>query len=291
MKSSRNLTIAVILAYLLLTILLIIPVQADVLVPTDTRICFDQNGSPYNGSVQFTVNCYGYRMYPGKTPVVHDNSTNVTEEIVFSYSASCPGYGCVIYEPFYLNYRQIERCDLEGVTANRSFSIPAFSDTPLPDCTLIRPFEMMKDDNEYYNTTPEYRDCMNESYREGDLCNRFLAECNPVNDPDCGNRMIDNRYYKNTPESRACREAADKKGLACDIYLKKVDPSSMTMWIDNGTGREEPAMRICEQHFSIPSQDTGNSTLNSGHDIPGVSQKSPVESLYCSILSLVGAAC
>lgn len=289
MNPRRRSPVPIILPCVVFLAFAIIPVYGDVSIPTNTNVYFEQNGSAYNGSVQFAVNCYGYRVYPGTTSAVPDNSTANSPEIVFSYAASCPGYGCVIYEPYYLNYRHIDRCDLSGVADNRSFSIPGFSDTPLPNCTSIRPFGMSRGNDEYYNTTPEYDSCMNETYEESDRCDQYLAECNPAKDTDCGNWIINGRTVKDTQNSRSCRDAADKNRTACDTYLKKVDPSSMVMYRDNRTRQMMPAERICEQHFTIPEPGAGNGTLTAqGPDSP---HKSPVESLYCNILSLFGARC
>lgn len=80
-------------------------VSADVIMPTVTTVYFENNGEPYNGNVEFTVNCYGYSYSPGP-PVEKEPGTYITEN-VFSFSATCPEYGCKIYENYYLNYRHI----------------------------------------------------------------------------------------------------------------------------------------------------------------------------------------
>ncbi len=96
-------------------------------------------------------------------------------------------------------------------------------------------------------------------------------------------------YVKNTPKAISCRDAADKNRTACEVYLKKVDPASMIMYRDNWTGEMMPAERICKQHFTIPQPGSGNGT--SPVLSPDTGKKSPIESLYCSILSLFGAGC
>jgi len=242
MNPRRHFPVPIILSCIVLLFFTVVPVLGDVSWPTNTYVYFEQNGTPYTGSVQYTVNCYGYSTgRPGATPLLANVFTPPSNEIVFSYSATCPGYGCVIYEPYYLNYRHIDRCELIGMADNRSFSIPHFSDTPVPpNCTFIQPYDIESGDG-YYNTTPEYNNCRNE------------------------------QFYN------------------CDQYLKKVDPSTMVLFIDTRTGKAFPALEICEQHFIIPQPGTSTGILP--QEEPDNSPKSPVEYLYCSILSVLGVRC
>jgi hypothetical protein len=266
------------------------PALGDVSIPTNTYVYFEQGGAPYNGSVQYTVTCYGYTAYPGSPSFSSHTAPENTSETVYSYSASCPGYGCVVYEPYYLNYRHIERCDLSGTAGNHSFSVAGFATTPMPsNCTMLHPYDIGMGTDEYYNTTPEYETCMNATYEESDRCSQYMAECDPAKDTECGNWIIDGRYVRNTDKAIACRDAADKNRTACEVYLEKVDPSTMLMYRDNWSGQMMPAMRVCDQHFTIPVPGSGNATpavqnVNTGG-------RSPVESLYCGILSLFGAGC
>jgi len=268
----------------------VMPASADVSIPTNTYVYFEQGGVPYNGSVQYTVACYGYTAYPNSPYFMSNTTPKNTSETVYSYSASCPGYGCVIYEPYYLNYRHIARCDLSGTAGNRSFSVSNFATTPMPsNCTMLQPYDIGMGIDDYYKTTPEYNTCMNATYEESDRCSQYMAECDPAKDTDCGNWVINDTYVKNTPKAIACRDAADKNRTACEVYLQKVDPSTMVMYRDNWSGQMMPAMRVCDQHFTIPVPGAENATpavqnVNTGG-------RGPVESLYCGILSLFGAGC
>ena len=267
----------------------VMPASADVSIPTNTYVYFEQGGVPYNGSVQYTVACYGYTAYPNSPYFMSNTAPENTSETVYSYSASCPGYGCVIYEPYYLNYRHIARCDLSGTAGNRSFSVSNFATTPMPsNCTMLQPYDIGKGIDDYYKTTPEYNTCMNATYEESDRCSQYMAECDPAKDTDCGNWVINDTYVKNTPKAIACRDAADKNRTACEVYLQKVDPSTMVMYRDNWTGRMMPAMRVCDQHFTIPAPG-GNATPSAQNF--NTAKRGPVESLYCGILSLFGAGC
>jgi len=290
MKPSSRLPELFVIAIIVLLACAVMPANADISIPTNTYVYFEQGGAPYNGSVQYTVTCYGYTAYPGSPSFSSHTPPENTSETVYSYSASCPGYGCVVYEPYYLNYRHIERCDLSGTAGNRSFSVANFASTPMPsNCTMLHPFDIGKRLGEYYNTTPEYNACINATYEESDRCDQFVTECSPTKDKGCGNWFINDTYVKDTPKSIACRDAASKNRTACEVYLQKVDPSTMVMYRDNWTGQIIPAERVCEQHFTIPVPGAGNATpavqnVNTGG-------RGPVESLYCSLLSLFGAGC
>jgi len=105
--------------------------MADTSNPTTTNVYFESNGEPYEGSVDYTVNCYGYTEWPGDEWFgVGLEEGTYTPEVVYSYSASCPEYGCEIQEDYYMNYRHIDYCDLEGTTNGVSFSISDFGDIP-----------------------------------------------------------------------------------------------------------------------------------------------------------------
>jgi hypothetical protein len=278
---------------ILVLYLLACPVFGDEMVPTNTHVYFEKDGQPFNESVQYTVSCYGYRCdwSTCSPPARTENRSKITPEIIFSYSATCPGYGCTIYEPFYLNYRHIDQCDLEGTTKEGNFTLKNFSTTPLPNCTDLHQFDIGKGYGNYYQVTPEFTRCENASYEAGDLCEQYLSKCNPVNDLDCGSWVVNGSYVKDTPESRACREEADKKRNACDVYLAKVDPSTMVMWKDARTGQEEPVMRTCEQRFTIPSDNRSVSAFVPPDRIAHIQMHRVDELIWCRIVQMFGGRC
>ncbi len=267
--------------------LLCCPVHGDMLVPTNTQVFFEKDGQPYNGSVQYTVSCYGHPCNYYSCPP----TTSPSREVVYSYTATCEGYGCTIYETYYLNYRQIYQCDIEGMTREGNFTIRNFSNTPIPDCTYPRQIDIVSGNNEYYRETPDYRKCMDESFAVADLCDQFLAECNPGFDPECGNWIRDGRYVKDTNESRACRNDADLNRKTCDVYLEKVDPSTLVMWHNIRNGDEYPADRVCEQRFVIPSDRNFTQSDNNTYVPPLLTARSEIQPVWCSFLSIFGISC
>ncbi|HVT56982.1 MAG TPA: hypothetical protein VHR45_01165 [Thermoanaerobaculia bacterium] len=110
-------------------------VYADISLPTVTRVYFERGGRPVRGAVDFTVRCFGYQTWP-TDPRPAKGSYKPKE--VFSFSAKCPDYGCEIHEPFYLNHRHIDWCDLEGRSGERPFKIERYGASPI-DFTKCSP--------------------------------------------------------------------------------------------------------------------------------------------------------
>ncbi len=114
-------------------------VFADIITPTETQVYFEENGVPYEGSVEYTVSCYGYSYDPGQ--VIEENESMSYDELVFEYSATCPEYGCTIYEDYYRNYTYTAYCDVEGeLEDGRSFHIGDFGDDPYTECVWAEDF-------------------------------------------------------------------------------------------------------------------------------------------------------
>jgi len=106
---------------------------ADMSIPTLTYVYFENNGTAYDKQVDFTINCFGYSYSPGEDPGKGPGTYEM--ENVFSFSETCPGYGCKIYQSYYLNYKHIDYCDLEGKTEGEVFNITNYSNTPVSNCT------------------------------------------------------------------------------------------------------------------------------------------------------------
>jgi len=101
---------------------------ADINIPTATKVYFEKDGRPYDKEVEFTVSCSGYET--GIPPREKPPGT-YTPEVVYSFTASCPSYGCEIYESYYLNYRHIDYCSLSGRTEGLTFRIENYSTRPV----------------------------------------------------------------------------------------------------------------------------------------------------------------
>lgn len=281
---------------LLLVMLTAVPTAADILNPTVTRVYFEKDGAPYNHSVSFSVNCTGcyWDMKEWKVP------ENCRQEQVFSYSATCPTYGCVIYETFYLNYKEISQCDLTGETKGTKFSIPNFSTTPLPPkCTDVQDTASDSSDTSTGKTTMEYESCMERNNIKD--CNKFLLECKQTspaeNDGNCGwYRSETNRTLRTTPAFGTCLNNTREKQKTCNAYLEPATRKSpaavspMELW--KSGDNEMPARRICEIRFTIPSEaPVVHATPVTTPAATSLSGKDPLKAIYCRLPSFAGKRC
>jgi hypothetical protein len=154
------------LATVAFALVAIAPVSADVIRPVDpTKVFFEINGTPVSEPVTFTVNCYGYH----STGAVPAPSRPPVPEIVVTFSARCPAYGCTVYEDYDRTPAslQIDSCDLEGELNGEHFIIRNFASTPVPDCTDLDQYDIAVPGGErhmrYYRTSDRYRACLGNS--------------------------------------------------------------------------------------------------------------------------------
>lgn len=105
--------------------------HADILIPTKTTVYFDNaDGTEHFKPVDYTLTCYGYDWLP-TTETVTKEEGSYNPEKVYSYSAYCPHYGCTIYEDYYLNYRHIDFCKIDGETGGMEFTIENVGGRPV----------------------------------------------------------------------------------------------------------------------------------------------------------------
>jgi len=227
-------------------------VSADASVPTVTNVYFQKEGKPYTAPVDYTVNCYGYERWPqdpAKQPGTY------TPEVVFTYTASCPEYGCKIYNPYYLNYRVIDYCNLEGTAGGTVFKISNWSDSPRPDdCERAQlPYSII-DDGGYYQSTPEYENCTTIAYAIS--CDQYRYEvpqdqvdtvgCDMSSSTDSGAHC-----YKETPEWRNCVAEKDTEVAKCKKYLHKLTDGELAQIEKDDRGND--IMYKCQLTIALPS--------------------------------------
>ncbi len=148
----------VILCCLCMVSLMIVPACGDLIAPAITQVYFEKDGMPYHGSVDYSVNCYGYSRLQS---YAEKPAGSYQPELVYHYSASCKEYGCEIYQPYYLQYTHIDWCDLEGTTASQMFVLRNFSTLPYTICAGVprRVEKTWGNTREYYYDTPEAFAC------------------------------------------------------------------------------------------------------------------------------------
>jgi hypothetical protein len=109
---------------------------ADMSIPTTVMVFFQKDEKPYKKPVDFTVRCYGWTSYPGQRGFPPGRKPEpYTPKEVYSFSGSCPDYGCSIRHDLYLNYKHIDYCDLEGKSEGLPFKVEKFGNMPVGTCS------------------------------------------------------------------------------------------------------------------------------------------------------------
>lgn len=352
-------------------LLFVPPAHADELITAVTYVFFEQNGSPVTDPIHYTMDCYGYRKISGPTSYTTlKPSEAYTPEVVYSYSASCPSYGCAVYPQYYhLERFRIDRCEIRGETPEETFIIRNFSSKPFTQCYSIphrfwRP--EIESDRIYYDS-PEYSACMrkkalldhpetanrNWSIQQGFFtgCDQitdpgcadfidgagplkattfrynkyintsklrmditefiqYLESCDPLTDEECGGWVADGTALKSVSGIRPYQDnATHLEQHPCDTFLYRISPSLII------PENEQPnaqcfyscaiADQVCETRITLPSDSVilasatsphdralaGSHDNEKAHDPPLKIHRSPVESLYCSIVELLGGRC
>jgi len=139
---------------------------ADVAIPTVTKVYFEKDGEEFDQMVQYSVNCYGYEFaenwWESEGSEVPEDYDLANPDKVYSYSATCPEYGCEIYENYYENYRHIDYCNLIGLIDGEYFEIENIPYKPLPVCQDAQQYNIYDGDN-YYMITEEYEFCIEQN--------------------------------------------------------------------------------------------------------------------------------
>jgi len=267
---SKGKVVIVLLLLIFIISCICVPAGADRAIATSTKVFFEKNGQPYNGTVEFTVTCYGFtytysdpdsKKYLNgdykKRPPGSDNQTEV-----FSYHATVDQYGDEIFEPFYLNHRVIDYCSLCGETDGKKFYIEYAGDSPIPDCSrrdqIISFSNYDRDSDLCYLTTDESKSCHRAQdelrMQERELCDQYLEEFDmkKLYPPDTRTLEIGGVTMVVTPEYDACHEQAGSIDLNCTSYMEEV---ACANYCDPD---KNPLERDCVLHYEIPADDEGN---------------------------------
>lgn len=233
------------LALLLPAVILMVsfsPVSADGIIPTKTTVYIDQGGLPFTSPVTFNVSCYGYMcrdLACRPDPSVGERDPRNAAQVFF-YSATCPEYGCVIYQSFYINHRHITWCDMAGTANGTPFVIRNFSKSPIPDCTYESQWDT-SDGKRYFRYAPEFFSCWDERERKKTaLCERYIMPVSWAEIEKTGSRSWFGRngtYWVRTDEYFMCTAQFDRENMECnaDNYpLREID--SRTFERDNNGG-------------------------------------------------------
>lgn len=103
--------------------------NADVTTPAITTVYIENDGVPVDDALEYSVKCFGYRWSPGPEIVKAPGTYSPVE--VYSYTASCSGYGCEIQEPYYLNYRHVDYCNAYVTMNSNTYLVERYGENPV----------------------------------------------------------------------------------------------------------------------------------------------------------------
>lgn len=120
--------------------------------PEETQFLFTFDGKPYRKPFEFELICEGYKLdfvrespkfldYKGEGAAVYavknqiyiwlqQQKERLSREVVYSYQAHCPDYGCRITKGHYLNYTHINSCHIRAYTPDGDFLVKGVASTP-----------------------------------------------------------------------------------------------------------------------------------------------------------------
>lgn len=274
-------------------LVLVLPVYANPMTPTMTEVFITQNGIPVDDNVAFSLDCHGKSFYrPG--------GFNLSDEhdAVYAYTATCiPAKKCYIYKPDTPWKIIISHCDLSGTYKGQPFLLKNFSTSPM-ESTGRRIMVLGNPENVYTIPYDAERACYDQRYARDNACHKKYREIN-----------TSTGYSEFTPDLSLCQNESNAEFFAC---IK-----------NNGTWINKTAVQGASQYnelrFDIPSDNKAMGTGTGPGMLPGIMNKdttssfdqisdsnkqdftvqtitptirrSPVESLYCGILSVFNASC
>jgi hypothetical protein len=267
------------------------PVHANPIEITLVNYTVYQDNQPINGPITFSMKCYG-TYYEGyfKARNLPINRTAITNsELIYSYSLTCEPGNCYKEDVHGVTSGMIfSSCDLEGICKGKPFFVNNFTTNPEPTCVGTAGLTLggygEKTITQYYAVSDEDR-IFCDSRHSDDIrnkCDKYLKSDRPTNDGLLfSHEWRNNTWYYGTEDFIQCSKRINSAQRLCYENHSLANLSIVL--------KARPSL-YCEKRFDIPSdnqtlQEATRPTRNTY--IP----KSPVESLYCRILSLFGSRC
>ena len=286
--------------FVLLIGMLVLPyVYADVPTVTVTNVYFEKDSQPYNKTVDFTVNGYGYTQYPGE--FAEKEPGTYTPESVFSFSATVNEYGGRVYETYYMNYRHIDYFELEGSSANGKFIIKNISADAIPGNCSQKQQGIFEKDGKYYEFSEKYSTCQMAA-AVSESCDKFLVAIPEKGHEAYTSTRKNGTWYQLTPQYFSCEKELQN---SCDKFLVEIPKAQAD--IDPNLNR--PIERVCKLRFNLnnaewtvvnPSNNTQQTNktqqLNANNSVtppvikPEV-KKDFIGEILCFFTKLFGGSC
>lgn len=259
--------------------LVIAPVSANIRPhPIASILYIENNGVPFNESINFSLKCYGHFAYPTDTYTFLREKTaddpNPPAEI-FSLSGICSSYGCLISTVLqsppgrYMEPEHSDLCKFTGTAGGMTFEtwnvtriggIQCFKYSDQWDVS-----KNIQKTTRYYNYTPGYLECRKKLKDLGEECQQYLV-----------NNSL--KIHTESMTHNQCIDLNNREEQKCEENLEEIDPSKFL-----------PVEKYCLFRFSIPIQ---NQTIETTSvPIATAAPQSPVTSLYCTLMNFFGARC
>ncbi len=273
--------VSLVLCLVIIQVLIVMPVSGNP-VPRERsiRLYLENEGLPFEDSVNFSMDCYGHFSVPTDHHELLRSRTDADPnppEKVFILSGTCPVYGCMHYistrsppddywEPESSRYCRINVTTFAGnsvIVWNRT------DERGIVCSNRSDQWDMERKTGKttlYYNFTPEYASCKEGLDALGEVCQDYFEN---------GSRGDAN----STMTHNQCIQLYDHTRSICYASLQQINASSV-----------RPAQYYCRFTFDLPkSIRTVNGEIQA--DQNRTSSASPVESLYCTVLSVIGLRC
>jgi hypothetical protein len=211
--------------------------------------------------------------FPNPTfyPAQMNKSSWISEE----YYATPETLAC-LYQ-LYGSYNRIEKVAYKTCNSlNESGCMELFS--CIPPIKVISRTEIQLNQSIRKDNTTEYI--------------RYLETCDPSSDSNCPGWIINGKPLKQIKECLINSEALQKEYDQCREFYGKVNPALILPEEEFKTRKYGApiVLNICDTRWTIPSD---NQTLQESSNLPrnAYIPQSPVESLYCSIVQILGGRC
>ncbi|HVN73506.1 MAG TPA: hypothetical protein VMT44_02795 [Methanoregula sp.] len=261
----------ILLCLLCAALALAMPAHGDPIENTITKIFVEDRGRPVDDFVNFSMNCHG--SLPEWWPRRLDDSPNASgTDLVFHYSIDCQPEGCAIYDPYDTWMMKIISCDVNGSYKGTQFLFRNFSGDPQPEC-----YSIMNADSEDNELRGVYDIDDNNCFEIYENSSRLCGKLFDIN----GNDTEYDAY-------RQCTDRSQTELSACKTRNSQPIRVNKTELLSYPIGAEPT--RYCELMFDLHPVN-GAAVHPIFSHASGIAHRSPVESLYCSLLSFFGAEC
>lgn len=280
----------VIVGCLMMAVFLVWPVCANPISTTLVNYSIYQNNQPIDDSINLSMKCYGtYHENYFKAKHLPENRSAITHAgLIYSYSLTCEPNNCFREDVYgHTSGLIISSCDLEGTYKGKRFFVNNFTLNPEPDCILTEGLVIggygEKTSTLYYAVSEEDLLKCNTIFTESMLnyCDKFLLPNQPAfGGENLSREWRNNTWFYGTEDFIRCYKRVNSEQHLCYENHSLTNLSILL--------KAHPSL-YCEKRFDIPlDNETIPIFANYTRTYP---PQSPVESLYCSILQLLGARC